>query len=283
MINGADSLSTLTQMLGEAERRLQGRLGVVAHPLGSDSIIAYHGDQSFPAASTIKVFILQALLEHVAAGRRKLDDKRVLNASDQVTGSGILKALSPGTAYTLYDLAVLMIVVSDNTATNMLIEDLGVEAINASVASHGWADTRLAGLLQRTLQGDRSTTSKSMTSPRDLADAFTRLWEGELLEPELSELAKSIYGRQQHTDQLGRYLPFDAYSTETGEAAMTIASKGGSIRGVRNDAGVVFTGHTSYVLAIMTRDCPDVRFHPDNLGSVVVSEVSRALYDYFAT
>lgn len=282
MTDDTDSALSLTSTLLEAERRLGGTLGVAAHPLGSDDAIAYHSDQAFPAASTIKVYILQTLLEQVQAGRRSLEDRRVLSAGDQVTGSGILKSLSPGNAYTLLDLAMLMIVLSDNTATNMLIDDLGVETVNASIATHGWADTHLAGLLQRTADGGRTTTSMSTTSPRDLADAFTRLWDGALLEPELTEQAKHIYGRQQHTDQLGRFLPFDPYSTETGEAAMTIASKGGSIRGVRNDAGVIFTGRTRYVLAIMTRDCPDQRFHPDNLGSVVVSEVSRALYDHFA-
>jgi len=274
--------ATLFNALIEAERRLGGTLGVVAHRLDGGHAVAYHDDQAFPAASTIKVFILQSLLEHVEAGARRLDDRHVLKVSDQVTGSGILKALSPGQAYTLLDLATLMIIVSDNTATNMLIEDLGVEAVNASAARLGWTSTQLAGLLQRTSRGERTSTSESTTSPRDLADAFTRLWRGELLRPDLTELAMGIYRGQQHTEQLGRFLPFDPYSTEIGEARLAIASKGGAIRGIRNDAGIIDSGHTSYVLSIMTRDCPDPRFNPDNLGSLVVSEVSRTLYEYLA-
>ena len=275
------SRSSLLSALKRAEHKLGGTLGVAASRLDGSDRVAFQDEQAFPAASTIKVFILQTLLESVEAGRRRLDDRRVLTAGDQVTGSGILKSLSPGNSYSLLDLATLMIVVSDNTATNMLIEELGVEAVNASIVRHGWSATHLAGLLQRTEDGEPTPKSPSTTSPRDLADVFRRLWQGELLGPELTERAKGIYARQQHTDQLGRFLPFDPYSTEMGEATTSIASKGGAIRGVRNDAGIIDTGVTGYVLAIMTRDCHDLRFHPDNLGSIVVSEVSKALYGYF--
>ncbi|MEJ2358884.1 MAG: class A beta-lactamase-related serine hydrolase [Deinococcales bacterium] len=228
----------LEQRLVELEHELRGTLGVVAHelPVQSDAAggrkaregVAYRADHAFPAASTIKVFVLQALLEHAAAGRLGLDDERVLAPSDQVTGSGILKDLTPGRRYTLLDLARLMITISDNTATNMLIDALCVESVNTSIARHGWSKTHLAGLLQRPDLASAGDTRRSTTSPGDLADAFTRLWRGELLPPPLTAVARSIYRKQQRTDQLGRFLPYDAYSTETGEASLVIASKSGS-------------------------------------------------------
>ena len=273
--------------LAELERELQGTLGVVAHALPEagdgdvEGTVAYHAEHAFPAASTIKVFVLQTLLEHAAEGRLGLDDEVTLGAADQVTGSGILKDLTPGRRYTLLDLARLMITISDNTATNLLIDALGVPTVNASIDRHGWSGTHLAGLLQRPDLARAGDTRRSTTSPADLADAFTRLWRGELLPPPLTELAQSIYRKQQRTDQLGRYLPFDSYSTETGESALVIASKSGSIRGVRNDAGVIERGPSRYVLAVMTEGCPDLRFHPDNLGAVVVAKVSRLVYDRF--
>jgi beta-lactamase class A len=275
--------------LGTLEEALAGFLGVAAHRLeraesgdaAAPGAVSYRSDERFPAASTIKVFILQALLERVAAGGIGLDDEIVLREIDRVTGSGVLKALSPGRAYTVRDLATLMIVVSDNTATNVLIERLGVDAVNAATAAHGWRETRLAGLLQRPDLRAAGDTRVSTTSPRDLADAFARLWRGELLPPELTAVAQGIYRRQQDTDLLGRFLPFDAFRTETGEDRFVIASKYGALRGVRNDAGVIDDGDVRYVVAVMTRGCPDERFHPDNLGSLVVSRVSRALYEHF--
>ncbi len=281
----------MEQRLVELERDLQGTLGVVAHELPPDGDearrrasrepVTYRAERAFPAASTIKVFVLQTLLEHVADERVGLADDVTLNASDQVTGSGILKDLTPGRRYTVLDLARLMITISDNTATNLLIDALGVATVNASIERHGWSRTHLAGLLQRPDLASAGDTRRSTTSPGDLADAFTRLWRGELLPPPLTEVARSIYRKQQRTDQLGRYLPFDSYSTETGESSLVIASKSGSIRGVRNDAGVIEQGNARYVVAVMTEGCPDVRFHPDNLGAIVVAEVSRLIYDHF--
>ena len=275
--------------LATLEEELGGVLGVAAHRLeGAESgdptapgAVSCRSDERFPAASTIKVFVLQALLERVAAGGIGLDDEIVLRAVDRVTGSGVLKTLSEGRAYTVRDLATLMIVVSDNTATNLLIDRLGVDAVNDAAAAHGWRETRLAGLLQRPDLRAAGDTRVSTTSPRDLTDAFARLWRGELLPPDLTEVARGIYRRQQVTDLLGRFLPFDAYRTETGEDRFVIASKYGALRGVRNDAGVIDTGRTRYVVAIMTRGCPDERFHPDNLGALVVAKVSRALYEAF--
>ena len=249
--------------------------------------LAHRADERFPAASTMKVFVLQALLEAAAEGTRDLAEKRALSGDDAVSGSGVLKLLTPGTELSLLDLATLMITVSDNTATNMLIDALGIEAIRRSAAEHGWHDTYLRGKLQLAPVVAGSKSSPSQTSPRDLADYFSRLWSGELLPTELTETAKQIYRRQQFTE-LGRSLDYDSYSAEIGVSEMSIASKSGSIRGVRNDAGVVEywdrddTGDDrapgapleSYVVVVMTDGCPDRRFHADNLGALVVGEVA---------
>ena len=274
-------MDELANELRRIERDMGGSLGVVAQRLGgAGEPVRYRIDESFPAASTIKVFVLQTLLERVAAGDLALEQERTLHAEDRVPGSGVLKVLSPGRRYTLRDLATLMIVVSDNTATNLLIELLSVENVNRSIERHGWRGSLLAGLLQRPESESRSA-GRSFTTPADLADYFVRLWSGELLPPAETVLAQAIYRRQQRTDMLGRYLPFDAYGRETGESALSIASKSGSLRGVRNDAGVIEGERGAYVIAVMSRDCPDLRFHPDNLGAVAVAKVSRAVHERF--
>ena len=291
----------LAQRLAALERRLGGasdstgststaRIGAVAltAPAGArfDEVwprrFAYRPDEPFPSASTIKVFVLQALLEEVEADRVRLEDERVVQASDMVTGSGVLKTLTPGRAYPLVDLATLMIAVSDNTATNVLIDLLGIERVRASIVRHGWSRTQAMGKLQVGAVQAGGKASPSMTSPADLAEYFTRLWLGELLPPRLTEVAKAIY-RQQQLGELGRSLDYDGYSAEIGVSDLRIASKSGSIRGVRNDAGVFEHApfdHASpvVVMAVMTDGCNDERFHPDNLGAKVVGEVAALLY-----
>ena len=273
-------MKTLQHRFELLEQDLGGTLGVFAYELGKPDSepVRYKDDEAFPAASTIKVFVLQTLLEHVQNGSLRLEDELTLQGDDQVTGSGILKALSPGRAYTLQDLAMLMIIVSDNTATNLLIGHLGADTVNAVCTEHGWNDTSLAGKLQQ-----KDNTSMSKTSPRDLGTYFERLWAGKLLDDLHTQTAKSIYHWQHYTDQLGRELGYDTYSTEMGVSNLRIASKSGSIRGVRNDAGVISDGGVTYAVAFMTKDCPDLRFHADNLGSRVISQVSRAVYDHYHT
>jgi len=245
--------------------------------------VAHRSDQKFPAASTMKVFVLQALLEAVVAGDRDLGDTRELLASDLVTGSGVLKLMTVGSRLTLLDLATLMICVSDNTATNMLIDELSIERIRASVEANGWTDTALSGKLQQAPVVGATKRSPTVTSPRDLADYFGRLWSNDLLPPELTEVAIRIYRGQQFTE-LGRSIGYDQYSAEIGVSDVVIASKSGSIRGVRNDAGVVeheAEGATRRtVIAIMTDGCADLRFHAENLGAQVVGEVSAAVLEY---
>lgn len=292
--------ANVTVALEELERRLGGaratgrasdaRLGVVALtiPTGSGPSsgvqprrIAFRAHESFPSASTIKVFVLQTLLEEVAAGHLRLDDERVVDAADMVTGSGVIKVLTPGRRHPLLDLATLMITVSDNTATNVLIDLLGIERIRACVDRNRWSGTFAAGKLQVGALTGNAKPSPSMTTPADLADYFARLWRGELLPPAETEVAKSIYRRQQ-LGELGRALDYDGYSAELGVSPLRIASKSGSIRGVRNDAGVFEPVGPAeapvVVMAVMTRGCPDERFHPENLGARVVGDAAALLY-----
>src|SRR5690606_20029610 len=127
-------------------------------------------------------------------------ETRSLTEAEPVTGSGVLKLLSPGTTLSLLDIATQMITVSDNTPTNMPIDVLGIDAIRASVEANGWADTHLSGKLQQAPPLAAHKSSPSVTSPRDLADHFSRLWSGELLPTELTAIAKAIYRRQQFSE-----------------------------------------------------------------------------------
>lgn len=269
-------------VLESLESELGGTLGVVASPLRTkELVVEYRHHEVFPAASTIKTFFLQALLEKISSGRLSLNDEVELCADEQVTGSGVLKALTPGQTYPVRDLAMLMIIVSDNTAANQILDLVGVDAVNISCSRNGWSDTHVAGKLQK------GFTYASETSPRDLHDYFSRLWRGDLLSESLTNLAKDIYRRQQLTSQLGDAIGYDAYSRETGKSDLLIASKSGSVRGVRNEGGVIERLGSddlskSYALAIMTKNCPDIRYHGDNLGSRIVGEVSKALFDLFS-
>lgn len=266
----------IRRALAGAEAEMGGALGVRASRLDGSDILAWRDDEAAPAASTIKVFLLVALLERVAAGETSLDDEVVLGRDDQVTGSGVLKSLQAGRSYTLRDLATLMIVVSDNSATNLVLDAVGLERFRASLRDHGWSATTASGKLQTVPRNP-----PSLTTPRDLHDAMLRLWRGDLLPEAETAFARGVLEAQQYTDTLGRELDFDPYSTELGESSLRIASKGGAIRGVRNEVAVIRDGENGFALAITTRDCPDPRFHVDNAGALGVARVTRLLFDRY--
>jgi beta-lactamase class A len=262
--------------LADAEAAMGGALGVRASRLDGSDPLAWRDDEQAPAASTVKLFLLVALLERVAAGEASLADEVVLGRDDQVTGSGVLKSLQAGRSYSLRDLATLMIIVSDNSATNLVLDAVGLERFRSSLREHGWTGTTASGKLQTVPRNP-----PSLTTPRDLHDAIVRLWRGELLPGAETAFARDVLGAQQYTDDLGRQLDYDSYATEMGESALRIASKGGAVRGVRNEVAVIRRGDDGFALAITTRDCPDPRFHVDNAGALCVARVTRLLYDRY--
>lgn len=253
-----------------------GVLGIRASSLDGSALAAYREDDVAPAASTVKVFLLAAMLGEVAHGRLDLEQEVELRAADRVPGTGLLKVLQAGRAYTLRDLATLMIVVSDNVATNMVLDRVGLARFRAWLDEHAWPATRAAGKLQVSWDAPASTTSA-----RDLHDVMRRLWTGELLPPRETDVARGILLAQQQTDTLGREIGYDAYAAELGESPLTIASKGGQLRGVRNEVAVLEHDGRAVVLAVTTRGCPDPRFHPDNAGSLCVSRAARLVHDRY--
>lgn len=275
-LTASSKTETRQDAFAEAELAMGGVLAVCASRLDGSDPVTYRERDVAPAASTIKVYLLGALLDDVANGRITLDHEVALGPVDQVTGSGVLKSLQPKGTYTLHDLATLMIIVSDNTATNLVMDAVGLDRFRDWIACHGWSDTTATGKLQV-----RRDAPPSATSAHDLHDAMWRLWNGQLLPATETAVARRILGAQQQTAALGRDLDFDPYSTETGDSALVIASKGGTIRGVRNEVAVIRRRDDAFVMAITTRDCPDRRFHVDNAGLRTVSTVTRLLYDRY--
>lgn len=197
----------------EEVRRLaagfSGTLGLWARSLDTGEVVEWQATEVFPAASTIKLPILYEVFRQVDGGRLRLTDTRTLAADDQVGGSGILKDLTPGIALTIKDLTTLMIVVSDNTATNMLIDLVGLDAVNTSCARLGLADTRLEFKMQRAPEG---APARNRSTPADLGRLMALIARGEVLTAQACADMLAILDRQHFTDNITRGLPeFDAY------------------------------------------------------------------------
>ena len=255
-----------------------GRVSVAYARLDGFENYSYRATEPTPAASLIKLPILLTVLESVAQGKLDLSERISLKTADQVGGSGVLHTLQAGLEPTLHDLLTLMIIVSDNTATNMLIERIGAARVNTFCQQHGFSGTALVGKLQlpETEQnGAQRRGARNTTCAADMLGLLLGLERGDLLPPPETALALDILKKQQFTEALARYLPVDA---ELDAPYVEIASKSGCLRGVWHDAGIVFQDAGPYALAVMTSGSADKRFHFEQEGMLLIAEVSRRIF-----
>ena len=263
-----------------ADLRASGFTGEVALHVtdrAGTALLSLNADRPFPAASTIKVPLLVLALEWAQGGRLDLAERVPLTVQDQVPGAGVLHELGPGLALSWLDVLTLMIIVSDNTATNLVIGRLGVETVNAWLEARGLAHTRLIGPLQLPphLQNEAQRRGeRNRTSARDQATLLRRLADGELLDEAHTAQALDILGRQQLRDLIGRGVP----QTAPGELLYPVASKSGELRGVHHDVGLLGTPRP-LIVALLSEGGEDPREHPENRD---VLRLSGALWRVLA-
>ena len=271
-----------THELVESIRRLatgfSGTLGVWAQTLDAGETIEWNPHDVFPSASTIKVPILYEVFKQAGEGRVRLMDRLTVQADDVVAGSGVLKDLTPGLGLSVRDFAVLMIVVSDNTAANLLVDLVGIDAVNQSLRALGLPDTVLEHKFFRAPPG----APANRTTPAELGRLLWLVATHAVLTPAACEEMLGIMRRQHHTDQITRRMAdFDGYLELGVEPRVRVASKSGSIRGTRNDVALVEREGLRYVLAMMSRDCADRRFYVDNEAAVLLAETSALVDAHF--
>lgn len=267
--------AALRRRVAPLRERFSGAFGFWAFDLRTGEELSLGAAERFPSASTVKLWVLRELFERAEAGSLDLDTDVVeMRAGDRVIGSGVLKDLTPGFRVSLRDAAVLMVTVSDNTATNLLIARLGTRSINAAARRAGYAGTHLHGLFFKG-HGIRG----SFTTPLDAGRFFLGLAQGREVSRVASRGMLDILRREQFANIVGRMIPFDPYAT--GANRWRLASKSGSIRGVRNDAALVEGPGCRYVISLMSRDCADERFNVDNETNLVLARVAGEVHRWF--
>ncbi len=249
-----------------------GSIGLHAVRLEDGFTLSYRADQTFPAASVIKLHLLIAALQRVQVGQLELSTRIALPEAEIVLGSGLLQKLGVGALLTLQDYLTLMIIVSDNTATNMIIDVLGGrERINLQLEAWDLTSTRVVGKLMlppERKNEDQIAGKMHQIIPLEVVSILEKLYKGQLLNPELTVLALEILKKQEYTEMIGRLLP----------EGTVIGTKSGQIMGVRNDVGFVFSSQ-AYAVAICSQGCTDLRYHIDNEAIWVIAKISRLIFD----
>jgi beta-lactamase class A len=256
--------------VAEEEQQLDGVLGVAILDLTSGQQLLVRSDEIFPQASSIKIAVLAELYHqaqqsaHGASGKATLKDRYVVRAADIVADSSILGGLTPGvSSLTNRDLATIMVAVSDNSATNVLIDRVGMDNVVRLTESLGLAHTQLRRKmmdLQAAAQG-----RENISTPREMMTLLEQIYRGKVIGPPLLDDFFNVLAT--HKDGwIPRDLPPD----------LKIANKPGELEGVRNDSGIVFIKNRPYVICVMTTYLANER-----AGEETISRISRLSYDLF--
>jgi beta-lactamase class A len=241
-------------------RELPGAFAVCAERLDGDARVAWNEDAVFPAASVIKIAVALEAMSVLDATER-LD----VREEDKVIGSGVLSGMEPG-RLCASDLLYLAMAISDNTAANVLIDRVGIAAVNARLAGLGLVTTRLLGKL---------ISGNGEFSPTTAAELVTLMRHVQGHAPLMALLA-----RTQTASTIGRGLPDERFpGVGPTPPTITLAYKTGSIVGVVAEAGIVQTPRATYAVALLSKDSGDLRPNHTNIARVHLGEVSRSIYD----
>ncbi|MFZ0136279.1 MAG: serine hydrolase [Candidatus Sulfotelmatobacter sp.] len=258
----------LWQKLGstihDVDDHLDGVIGVAIEDLNTGDQFFLNENEVFAQASSIKITVLANLYLQAQQGKLKLNDLYTVQSSDLVPDSDIMGGLTPGvTRITLRDLATMMVAVSDNSATNVLIDRVGMANVNAMLDSLGLTHTRLRRKMMDVEAAKQGR--ENISTPREMMTLLEAIYRGKLLNKESTADFFKVLSTNKDS-WIPRDLPAD----------VKVANKPGSLEAVRNDSGIVFVEGRPYVICVMTAFLANERD-----GEQAISKISLAAWRTF--
>ena len=264
--------SSLDDQVKPIVASFKGKISLFAKNLDTGETYGLNPDERVRTASTIKIAVMIEAFARVAEGKAKWTDEVVLRKEKKVSGSGILNELSDGLKLTLRDAVNLMMILSDNTATNLVLDVLTTDAVNARMESLGFKQIKI---MRKVGSGGESTAGKDpenkkyglgMATPREMVLVMEKLERGEVISAaaskEMIELMKSEQGR----NAIGRSL-----------WNVPMASKYGALDRLRSAIGILYTKNGKIAMAISCDDMPETIWSVDNPAYLLMSRLSEIL------
>jgi beta-lactamase class A len=256
----------------EMMRGYPGVAGMSVRGLRTGEGFSIRGDEPFPSASLIKVSVLVTLLDEVRKGTLALDERTTMIRRDRVPGDGVLTVLDGGIQPTLGDLARLMISVSDNTATNLILDKLNIRTTWAKMDSLGLPRTRIHSkvyLRVASVAPDSSVRyGLGVTTPNEMVRLFTLLEAGRAVSPAHDSIAIAMLRDNRDYTKLVRWLP------ET----IVAAHKTGEVDQSRNDCGILYGPHQPIAICVMTRENAEQSYAVDNPANLLIARIGRYVF-----
>jgi beta-lactamase class A len=273
------SSSALDARIKAETAKFKGTVSLFAQNLDTGESYGLNADERVRTASTIKLPIMVEVFARVAEGKAKWTDKLMLTEAKKQKGSGVLFEFAEGLEPTLRDAVHLMIVISDNTATNLLLDIVTADAVNARMDSLGLKQTRSLRKIggggeskafsdPSNKRANGSTFGIGVATPREMVTLLEKLERGEIVSPATSKEMIWILKRQQSRESIGRNL-----------LGVELANKTGALDALRSDVGILYSPRGRIAMAITCDDMPEVAWTIDNPALVLISHLSEILVD----
>lgn len=273
---------TVLAAVREAETRLPADVYLYAKNIDNGRTIAWRQDERVRTASTIKLPILAALYDQVAKGKVRWDEPLTLNKPDTVSGSGVLSEFTPGTRLSVRDVSNLMIVVSDNTATNLILGRITADTVNDYLDTIGLKQTRslrkvrgdgtdlkqATGWSKAGLLKENERFGLGVSTSREMVQLIEMLAHGKVVSPEASKEILATMGRQRYKDAIGRRL-----------GDLPVASKSGGLDALRSDVALVTTPKGRIAMAITVDGLKKIDYSADNEGQILIADLARLIVE----
>jgi beta-lactamase class A len=273
-VGAQSSNASLDRRVRAETAKLKGKVTVFAKNLDTGASYGLGQDERVATASTIKVAIMVEAFAQVAEGRVKWADELTLTKEKKVGGAGVLQDMSDGMKLTLREAVTLMIILSDNTATNLALDTLTCDAVNARMDALGLKQTRA---LRKVFGGGVSRAGEDaankpfglgVTTPREMVSLLEKLERGEAVSPQASREMIAILKRQHDRRSIGRNM-----------SGVEIASKSGALDRLRSDVGIIYSKRGRIAIAITCNDLAEIDWTEDNPAYHLMSRLSEIFID----
>jgi len=250
----------------------KGKVTLYAKNLDTGETYALNADERVRTASTIKIAVMIEAFARVNEGKAKWTDEVVLTKEKKVSGSGILSELSDGLHLTLRDAVNLMMMLSDNTATNLVLDVLTTDAVNARMESLAFKNIKIN---RKVMSGGESQAGKDpenkkyglgFATPHEMVLVMEKLERGEIINPAVSKEMIDLMKREQARYAIGRSL-WD----------LPLASKYGALDRLRSAIGIIYSKKGKIAMAISCDDMPEIMWSVDNPAYLLMSHLSEVL------
>lgn len=256
-----------------------GKLGLYATNLKTGETVSIDADTPVATASVIKLPILVEAMQQVKAGKHSLADRVTLHKDDIVQGSGILQFFDTPLVITLKDALTFMIIESDNTATNLVIDQVGIKNVNDRIAQMGLKDTYLYKKVYKPAAGPMPADQKKFglgkTTAREMGKVMESIVRCDLHDQKLCDAMLYMLRNQQYRNLVPHYIE----TSDTSEGLSLIANKTGSLDAVRNDVAVVYSKTGPIVISAFTYDNEDKSWNNDNSAELLVAHIAKDIMD----